>query len=148
MLNPSDYMTAGPAIIARLQAQVTAAKSVVTLPDLISALDSSIALPSLVVVYAGDDVESRAAGRNQVITQTWTIGITVKNVIDTRGASNAMWAAGSLKSSTNVALTGWRPTSEHTALWRVSDPEPFYLPGKVLLPLQFTTKFEIFIDPV
>ncbi len=148
MLNPSDYMSAGPAIIARLEAQVTAVKSVITLPDMVAALNSTVALPALVLVYAGDDVESRAAGRNQVITQTWAVGVAVKNVLDTRGVSNAMWAAGALKSDANVALTGWRPTTAHTALWRVDDPEPFYLPGKVLLPLRFTTKFEFFIDPV
>jgi len=133
-----DYLAAGAAIVARLQA---------TVPDLASvrqaagrqAVDESVlAVPAALVIYDGDRLGDEAGhGRAHIVHQQWLVVLAVRHAAQGDGGAAAQAVAGPLLTALLSALQGWPPSDRHRGLIRVAAPRPGYSPGFVYYPLTF-----------
>ena len=138
----SNYLSAGTAIVNRLQQSVTALRGVYQDLSMTDVMERLQVAPAAHVIYSGDRTSGEAGqGLARAAIQQWKVILIVRNVSDQLGGSGVIDEAGTLISAIAMALKGWQPSSEHRPLqWSSSEATPPQLPvGVGVYTLTFET---------
>jgi hypothetical protein len=138
----TDLYAAEPAIIARLQAEVPALRTVEP-ASLVSGLkptDIAKLCPAAFVV-AGDaePAEQTDEGITILETQQWHVIVCVANIGDPADTTSTCAAAGPLIGAVRAALAGWSPAEGYTPLALTLREAPYFGLAYAEFPLIFQT---------
>lgn len=142
MQDDFDYLAAEGAIVARLQAAVSALEDVRGEASFTALKESALRGISAAVIYAGDRLVEGTQS-TALVEQTWCVVLAVKSYGDKTG-EKARATAGTVLTQMLKALQGFEPGERFTPLVRVNAPSPEMLPGGTLfLPLAFKTQLAL-----
>lgn len=140
------WLSFEPKLIARLQATLDAAITVVSARDLVG-VKEALQLAPAVQVFGGEYrmQESSHTGRVVTVDQTWMCVVVVRNSATQKTGSGARADADSICDAVLQALLGWPPTDAADARLRLVDaPAPLWTPGGFgYYPLAFTRRFSV-----
>jgi hypothetical protein len=142
-----DYLSAEPAIIARLKDQVPEMRGHFSASDLEGVVEAQQVTPAVHVLYYGDRVVSgsgtSSTGEMQCVDQLWYVVLAVRNA-RTPNTNEAVRAdAGPLVSKVLKALQGWKPSALHGPLKRINGADPGFKAGFAYFPYLFQTRLTI-----
>lgn len=133
----TDYLSAGPLIIARIKAK-TGIEDVRPARELAGIAESAIRSPSVFVVYGGDTLGANGGrGQAQVVRQRWVVVLAVRNATQGDGGEATATEAGPLITELLESLQGWEPSTNHGPLERKQAQQPGYSPAFAYYPLAF-----------
>ncbi len=136
----ADYLSAGAAIVARLEAWLPGVSAVRQAPSRAAVNESALGSLAVLVVYDGDRLGDEAGrGRAQIVHQQWLVLLAVRHAAQGDGGAAQAALAGPLLSRLLEALSGWPPSPEHRPLIRIAAPRPAHTPGFTYYPLAFET---------
>lgn len=138
-----NYLCAEQLFIDRLAQELPQLTTVVGAERAEDALEGGITCPFAIVVYAGDRVLSgddavQSYGVVQVVWQRWLVEI-ITDMTGFQHNSTAREEPGQLMSQALKAVQGWRPSDEHSEVYRVQGPAPIYQKDQGVFPLLFET---------
>ena len=142
-----NYLSAEPAIIARLKASVPELLGVFSASDLEGVVEAQQTTPAAHVLYFGDKVVDgsgrSSTGEVQCVDQLWYVVLAVRNARNQITGQAARADAGPLISKILKALQGWVPTQAHGPLKRINGAGPGFKSGFAYLPFCFTTRVTV-----
>jgi len=105
-----DFLVAGPALIARLKAQLPPGVFVLSAKDLAGVKEAAQQAPAVHVIYNAYAPKQGANGAWSGIEQTWLTVVVVRNVVSLATAEAPMAEAGPLMAGVIGALSMWVPS--------------------------------------
>lgn len=108
--------------------------------DLNRALEETQLSPALLIIPYGVRVEDD--GTAAAIRETVLITALVRSV-NQRGGTQARQQSGELLTAASLLLRGWQPTTDYSPLSLESPPQPQFVNGVALYPLQFASNYSL-----
>lgn len=108
--------------------------------DLTRALEETQIAPALLIIPYGVRVEDD--GTAAAIRETVLITALVRSV-NQRGGVQARQQSGELLTAASLLLRGWQPTADYTPLELETPPQPQFVNGVALYPLQFASNYSL-----
>jgi len=108
--------------------------------DLNAALLESQIVPAVLVIPYGLQIADD--GQETSVQETVLI-VAVTRAANQRSGQDARQQAGDVLAAVAALLTGWQPSTGHTALGIESPPQPQFVEGTALYPLQFTSNYSL-----
>ena len=108
--------------------------------DLNAALLESQIAPAVLVIPYGLQITDDA---DQTGVQETVLVVAVTRAANQRSGQDARQQAGDVLAAVAALLTGWQPSAGHTALGIESPPQPQFVEGTALYPLQFTSNYSL-----
>ena len=142
-----NYLSAEPAIIARLKAMIPELVGAFSASDLEGVAEAKQTTPAVHVLYYGDRVVEgngrSSTGEIQCVDQVWYVVLAVRNARTQLTNEAARADAGPLALKVLKALQGWQPSPEHGPLKRVNGAGPGFKAGFAYLPFCFATRITV-----
>jgi hypothetical protein len=108
--------------------------------DLNRALEETQLSPALLVIPYG--VRVADDGDDASVRETVLITALVRSV-NQRGGTQARQQSGELLTAAAALLRGWQPTTAYTPLDMETPPQPQFVNGVALYPLQFAANYSL-----
>jgi hypothetical protein len=96
--------------------------------------------PVVLVIPYGLQITDDA---DQTGVQETVLVVAVTRSVNQRSGQDARQQAGDILAAVAALLTGWQPSTGHTALGIESPPQPQFVEGTALYPLQFTSIYPL-----
>lgn len=113
---------------------------IVHVADLTKALEETQLSPALLVIPYG--VRVAEDGEDASVRETVLITALVRSV-NQRAGTQARQQAGALLTAASGLLRGWQPTTSYTPLELETPPQPQFVNGVALYPLQFASNYSL-----
>lgn len=136
-----DYLFLQPLIVARLSAEVADLDQVDGIEELATATEAKVIGTRAFVLWDGEtfagDSGRAGGGSRQIVTQTWSVLLAVRNASQVDPAARNA-SGGVHLSNIHKALAGWTPQGTYRPFVRTNGRKPNYRANVALYPLTFS----------